>query len=81
MPVCGGPRPRVQPSIMGAMYIVDELDRPVELEGLPLLDPGDRSPLEVYRNYESALPKRCFRPTSGRSGRGREPCQVLSDRS
>jgi hypothetical protein len=30
---------------MEAMYIVDELDRPVELNGIPLLDPGAPCPL------------------------------------
>src|SRR5262245_18529904 len=55
MPVCRGARPRVQPSIMKAMYIVDQLDRPVELEGIPLPDPGAPCPIVFAEEHQLVL--------------------------
>ena len=45
----------VQPSMMGAMYTVDELDRPVKLEGIPLPDTGAPSPMVFVEEHHLVL--------------------------
>jgi len=49
------PRYCVQSPNMGAMYIVDELDRAVELEGFPLLDPGAPCPNVFAEEHQLVL--------------------------